>query len=90
MPKVAQLVRMFRLPRKGEPKRWSGNGRYGVLHYYDNSFQVKKPCMIAHAGMWYGKNPCDPESFGKVLRRPAFVVGKVGPRCSPWLKRRLC
>ena len=61
----------------------------GIELPHSPRFQNLTGAPLAHRGMWYGKNPCDENSFGKVFDRPYITVGKVGTRITPWLKRKL-
>jgi len=90
-PKIKGTVRLARLIR---PKGHHLQGRLVILHTIDS---ISAPAqMIGRKreraglrGMWYGSDPRDQQSFGKVERGGMIPVGKAGGRIPTWLMRKI-
>lgn len=46
----------------------------------DNGLNVLKPGLYAFHGMWYGKDPLDHRSYGKIAEACGRIVGNVRGR----------
>lgn len=42
-----------------------------------SSIQVRRPGLYVFSGYWYGKNPLDHRSFGKIHRKWGKPVGRA-------------